>query len=215
MKNKEILKISQTGQWSIDSVPSDESLEKKLKNLAAATALLANISNINPDQIVKPNKDPEIPTKIERQLHPDLDHIAFIESSSGKNLDHSTVTWGLNRGHKAGGQFGIMPITAKEVVEKNPSLREKYSHMLSMNPSAITNYLNTNDDASKDIASAHWTRLLKIFPKDRLKRVYAWNNGITGALRASPEEIKSHPYVKKFVSSSSNRKIASKNGARD
>jgi hypothetical protein len=213
MKNREKLNFNEVGQWSIDTIPED-SLEKKLKNFAAAAALLGSISNISLDTLDKPQKDTPSVSK-EKQLHPDLNHIAFIESNSGKNLKHPTVNYGLNAGHRAGGQFGMMPITAKETVKKNPSLRDKYSHILNASHTDVTKFLNNNSEASKEIASAHFDRLLRIFPKDSLKRAYAWNNGISGAMKASKEEIVSHPYVRKFVDSSKKRSVASDNSARD
>ena len=208
MKNKENLNFSKLGQWTLDSTP-DDSLEKKLKNFAAAAALLGNLSNISPSNLNKPST-PTSPISQEKQMHPDLDKIAFIESSSGKNLKHSVVNKGLNKGDRAGGAFGMMPITAKETIEKNNDLKNKYGHVLSLPHANITNFLNNNADASKQLASAHFDRLLKIFPNDALKRAYAWNNGITGALKASKADVTSHPYVKKFASHSSNREIASK-----
>lgn len=213
MKNREKLNFNEAGQWSIETIPED-SLEKRLKNFAAAAALLGSVSHISPDTLNKPQLGTPSVSQ-EKQLHPDLDHIAFIESNSGKNLKHPTVKYGLNAGHKAGGQFGMMPITAKETVKKNRSLRDRYSHLLAASHTDITKFLNSNSEASKEIASAHFDRLLKIFPKDSLKRAYAWNNGISGAMKASKEEIVSHPYVKKFVDSSKKRSVASDNSARD
>lgn len=212
MKNKEKLNFNNVGQWSIEVQP-EQSLEKKLKNLAAAAALLGSMSNVSQESMPQPKK--ELPKIAQEQLHPDLTHIAFIESSSGKNLKHPVVKGGLNRGDRAGGHFGMMPITAKETIEKNPHLKSKYGHVLNLPNVNITKFLNNNHDASKEIASAHFNRILKIFPNDSLKRAYAWNNGINGALKASKAQILSHPYVRKFMDSSKKRSIASENSARD
>lgn len=209
MTNREKLSFNDLGQWSLDVAPED-SLEKKFKNFATAAALLGSLSSLSPDMANRSQSPaPVLEEKQKPDLHPDLHNIAFIESSSGKNLNHPTVNWGLNRGDRAGGQFGMMPITAKETISKNPSLREKYSHLLNAPHADITKFLNSDSDASQELASAHFNRLLKIFPSDPLKRAYAWNNGITGALRASKSEVTSHPYVRKFADSYNKRSIAS------
>lgn len=214
MKNREKLNFNKVGQWSLDVEPED-SLEKKLKNFATAAALLGSLSSLSPDMSNMPKSPVQANKEQKSDMHPDLHNIAFIESTSGKNLNHPTVNYGLNAGHRAGGQFGMMPITAKETIKKNPSLRDKYSHLLNAPHSDITKFLNSNADASKELASAHFNRLLKIFPTDPLKRAYAWNNGITGAMRASESDVASHPYVKKFANAHNKRSIASGNNARD
>lgn len=204
MKNKENLNFNKLGQWTLDTIP-DDSLEKKLKSLATAAALLGSLSSISPSDFNKPETIvPKAPQ--EKQMHPDLHTIAFIESSSGKNLKHRIVNKGLNKGDRAGGAFGMMPITAKETIQKNTDLKNKYGHLLTLPHSNITNFLNSNSDASEQLASAHFNRLLKVFPNDSLKRAYAWNNGITGALKASKGDINSHPYVKKFANITSDKK---------
>ena len=159
-----------------------------------------------------PKKQKEIPKYNEdnkESAHPDLEKIHELESNSGKNFKHPVVEYGLNRGDRAGGGFGVMPITARETVSKNPSLRKKYGRILSMSNKDITVFLNNNAKASKDIASTHWNRLVKVFPKDRLRRAYAWNCGITCALKASSKEVTNSIYVKKFVKVS-NKKIGAR-----
>lgn len=132
-------------------------------------------------------------------VHPDLEHISQIESSSGTNKAHKTVQYGLNAGHSATGSYGLMPITVLETVKKNPDLSLRYNHLTNMSPNDITSYLNQNNTADAEIASAHWNRLGKLFPRDEARKAYAWKNGITGALRASDEEVTGHPYVKAYI----------------
>jgi hypothetical protein len=122
-----------------------------------------------------------------------------MESSSGKNKRHKLVRYGLNYGHRAAGDTGLMPITVKEIVSKNPELKHKYGLISKMSPDKVTLFINNNQDAEHEIANAHWYRLTKLFPNNESKRVYAWKNGISGAIRASESDVKSHPYVKKFI----------------
>jgi hypothetical protein len=127
-----------------------------------------------------------------------LNHISCIESNCGKNKKHRIVNHGLNAGDRAAGSYGLMPITTKEIINKNPKLSIKYGHIAKLPHDKINKIINLNDNIDKEIASAHWDRLGKAFPKDEIRRVYAWKNGITGAKRASALKINSDPYVKKF-----------------
>ena len=193
MKNREIYEISEVEQ-------SSKYQELKLTNVIAISALLINLSI--PELNKKEKESPKLPQD-EELTHPDLQKIHELESSSGKNLKHPVVNYGLNRGDRAGGGFGVMPITAKETIRKNPSLRKKYAKILNMSNKQITIFLNNNEKASRDIANSHWNKLLKMFPKDRLRRAYAWNCGVTCALKASNKEVVTNPYVKKFIKISS------------
>ena len=185
MKDQKHLSISDTG---------NENQDLGIVKIALVSALFLNLS------VISHNKDEfKSPISKEDILDLDLEKIGHIESNSGKNTNHPVVKHGLNRGDRAGGQFGVMPITAKETVSKNPALKLKYGHILNLSNKQITVFLNNNKKASSEIASSHWKRLKKIFPNDKLKRVYAWNCGITCALKASKQEVVESKYVKKFL----------------
>jgi hypothetical protein len=192
MKNREIHDISE-----VESIPKYQEL--KFTNVLAISALLVSLSA--PDLNKKETASTQ--QQDEEQIHPDLDKIHQLESSSGKNFKHPVVNHGLNRGDRAGGGFGVMPITARETIRKNPLLRKKYAKILNMSNKQITSFLNSDKRASKDIANSHWNKLLKVFPKDRLRRAYAWNCGVTCALKASNKEVVNNSYVKKFIKISS------------
>jgi hypothetical protein len=165
-----------------------------------------DLSNVHLNNQINP---PKIEQQKSIELRPDLKYIAFIESSSGTNKNHKLVNYGLNRGDKAAGLTGLMPITIKETISKNPILRSKYASLLDSHHKHITSFINSNEEVDKEVANAHWDRLSRLFPRDELRRAYAWKNGITGALRASDSEVSSHPYVKKFKSLKYN-KVADK-----
>lgn len=185
MKDQKHLSISDT---------SEENQDLGFIKIALASALFLNLS------VISYNKE-DFKQSIDKQnlLDLDLEKIGHIESNSGKNLNHPIVKYGINRGDRAGGQFGLMPITAKETVSKNPLLKLKYGHILNLSNKQVTIFLNNDKKASDEIASSHWKRLKKIFPNDKLKRVYAWNCGITCALKASKQDIINSKYVKKFL----------------
>jgi hypothetical protein len=192
--SKEVLKISSNGQWT---------LEKSLNKASLFTAAaLAGMLSQDPGQL-STQKIPYAPqdssSNEQVSLHPDLHHIAFIESSSGKNKKHKTVNYGLNRGDSAAGLTGLMPHTIKEIVGKNPDIKAKYGSLLDKDHNEITSYVNSNENADKELANKHWSRLSRVFPRDELRRVYAWKNGVTGAIKASDDQVKSHPYVRKYL----------------
>jgi len=199
-----------------DKKPKTEDLDKGVKEGALAIALGA-AQIMTPNHIHRPVEQYQAaqpsPKEIQRvekiDFHPDLEHIAFIESSSGKNKNHETTNIGLNAGHTAGGATGLMPIMVKETLDKNPELAKKYSHLLTAQHDQITSAINNNENMEAEIANAHWNRLHETFQGNRSKMAYAWRNGITAAKRASTDEVYAHPYVQKYLAHAASRKIAS------
>lgn len=131
---------------------------------------------------------------------PELAAIAMIESSGGKNLKHEMDP---KSGMTAGGMFGMMPYTASDVVRLDKNLANKYSDIADLakdyktNHSKITEFFNTNPEAAAEFAKSHYNRA-KTRLQDPNKTAYSWFQGISGALRASPEQIDKHDYVQKF-----------------
>lgn len=171
------------------------STEKLIKNIVIATTLLTTLNTS--DLISNKDKEPVKAQKVE--LSPDLKYISEIESNSGKNKKHKLIRYGLNKGHRAAGATGLMPLTIKEVIKKDASLSKKYISIVRMDPKKITIIVNQDEQIEKEVANSHWKRLTKLFPKNEKRRAYAWKNGVTGALRASEKQVSEHPYVKKFI----------------
>lgn len=150
-----------------------------------------------------PLADPSTSTPQEEHppvtLDPDLEKIAQIESSGGKNKNHEMTKVGLNAGDTAGGSTGMMPIMAQEILRKNPDLAKKYSDLTSASHDDITSAINSNPEMEADLANAHWDRLNKVFGGDTARMAYAWRNGITAAKKASDVQVQEHPYVQKFL----------------
>ena len=67
----------------------------------------------------------------------ELRAIMQVESSGGKNLKHPTVEHGLNAGTHAGGGYAVMPLTFRDVVRRNASLKTKYGHIADQEPDKI------------------------------------------------------------------------------
>lgn len=188
MKSKEITKSNTFFELEI-------STEKLIKNIVIATTLL---TTLNTSDLIRKTQT-EAPETPKIQLSPDLRHISEIESNSGKNKKHKLVKHGLNKGHRAAGSTGLMPLTIKEIIKKDTTLNRKYHSITKLNATEITSLVNKDEQIEKEVANSHWRRLTKIFPKNERRRAYAWKNGVTGALRASEKQVSDHPYVKKFI----------------
>lgn len=169
------------------------------KNALRAATLLALLSpsglsthqNLSPKDLLSisiPNKVSLFP----REMH----NIIRIESSNGKNINHQVVKSGMNKGDRAIGFTGLMPITAKETIEQNKKL-SNYRYLLTMTNNEMTDYLNKHPEIEAKIVSYHWNRIKHIFDNDSDRMLYAWNKGITGAKYATDGQIANDDYVNK------------------
>ncbi len=133
--------------------------------------------------------------------NPYLGAIAMTESRGGEDLNHKIMNHGLHAGTKAGGLFGMMPLTAKETLKNNPDLAAHYPE-LTQDTSAneITERFNTDPEAAADFAKALYERNKAKTGSDE-GAVYAQYNGLTGALRARNRgSLANSPYVQKVKS---------------
>lgn len=144
-------------------------------------------------------------SEIEELIHklkstdPELSAIAQNESSGGKQLNYPIVKSGVNTGHKAGGPFGMMPVTVQELLKRNPDLAEQYPDIQQASPEHVTQILNGDPDAATDLARQEYIRRLNLFGGDKEKTAHSWLNGTSGTMQASPDEIMKSDYVQKFL----------------
>jgi hypothetical protein len=122
--------------------------------------------------------------------------IASNESSGGRNLNHALITRGMHKGTRAGGAWGMMPLTAKYLISSNQKLFAKHGHWLERENKELTEELNTNTIFASELAVALWKRLRRTFGPERA--AYAWFYGPGALDSASDEEVHEDPYVKKF-----------------
>lgn len=134
-----------------------------------------------------------------KSTDPELSAIAQNESSGGTNLNFPQVKSGLNKGQKAGGPFGMMPLTAQELLKRNPQLAEEYPDIQQASPEHVTEILNSDPDGATDLARQEFLRRMNLFGGDKEKAAHSWLNGASGTMEASPEEIQKSEYVQKFL----------------
>lgn len=70
--------------------------------------------------------------------------LSLLESSSGKQMQHSPVETGMHEGTKAMGEFGIMPITAQELSKQDSNKSELDKLIMGADPASIEEILASN-----------------------------------------------------------------------
>ena len=121
----------------------------------------------------------------------ELKAISYLESSSGKNLNHPVIGRGMHKGHQAGGRYGLMPLTVVEIVSKS-ELKDRYPYLLNLSHQEITAELNRDPVMDKEIAKFLWNKLRKT--RCPLTAAHAWYHGP----HASKDRFNISPYVIKF-----------------
>jgi hypothetical protein len=196
-----------------EPVKKNSNLEKGLKeNILAGAIALSPMSM--PEQDVP--KAPMVTSPIDKKSEiknayneiakrsPILGAIGAHESAGGENLNHKTIKDrnSMHFGHTAGGAFGMMPITAAEVISKDKDLSSKYPDLATLAKDVKTNHKKITDLLNNDphVANSLAESLLK---RNKSKThninelIHSWNHGVTGThnARNAGEDIASDKYV--------------------
>jgi hypothetical protein len=123
----------------------------------------------------------------------------MVESSGGKNTNHAIVTSGLNAGTRSSSAYGIMPLSSKELISKNPELKKQYGHLLKLKGKDFHEAYHKDPELDRKLASHYYNKAAKLFGNDPHKILHSWLNGRQGTLNAIKrgEDIKNHWHVKK------------------
>ena len=178
-----------------------EALKKLMESQDPRTDLVEKLKSLT-----KPKNSEEVLLEVKKET-PYLGGIAMVESSGGKNLEHPTLQSGMHKGQKAGGMFGMMPLTAKETLKLNPELARHYPELTQdLAPEAFTDRFNTDPEADTDFAKALYERNKAKVGSDE-GATYAQYNGLGGALKARSrgDDFNASPYVQKVKDAMSNR----------
>lgn len=215
----------------------EEELEKagikdSLKAGALAGALALSPTNIGQqsqtsvekpavEQAAKPTHE-DVHAEIAKQ-YPVLGAIGKIESQGGKNLDHPEINGqvlkdfygigggkgkSMHEGMKAGGAYGMMPISAAFILNKDPELAKKYPKLaeaakdIHKNHKDFTDAFNSDPQLDADFAVSLYKRN-KGKTKTDQQLVYSWLHGLKGSWNKYKEGGKNsfneHPYVKQVM----------------
>jgi len=190
---------------------SIESLEKGfIKNtlfagmLGAAAAMpQASAQDALPDRkpaMVSPKLEQKAPKYNKDQI---LDAIKQVESSGGKNLNHAVIRNpnNLNYGTRSSSAYGIMPITGKDIISKNPKLKKQYGHLLNLKGKDFHKAYHKDPNLDRKLASHYYDHAAKHFGHDPAKIGMAWLNGINGTKKHlnAGKDVKEHWHVKKIL----------------
>jgi hypothetical protein len=104
----------------------------------------------------------------------ELAALQFIESTNGQNTEHALVTSGVHAGTRAGGYYGVMPITAKEVITRNPKAFSRFLYVLDMTNDQVTNELNENRRFDNFITRFMWNKLRNKYPRNQAACAWFW-----------------------------------------
>lgn len=138
----------------------------------------------------------------EDQIAEFLKVISQIESSGGQNVDHKMMDSGIHAGTAAVGQYGLMPNTVQEVLNRmsqedqfTPDLQQ----LKETPPETMREYIATNPEQEDKIAKYLAGRVIDRQGGDQEKAAYSWFQGHN----LTPDKIeergyKDHDYVKKF-----------------
>jgi|ERR1035437_688300 hypothetical protein len=128
--------------------------------------------------------------------------ISQLESSGGKNLNHPAIQNGLQAGTTAAGQYGLMPNTIQELVNRQrlsgqatPAMRD----IASEPPEQMKADVESNPDMENQLAGQLATKVLGN-TQDPAMAAYAWHSGHN----LQPQQIQQRdymndPYVQKFL----------------
>ena len=198
----------------------NDSLDKGLKENIAGALTSAAISlaptatssiNDTLQNKVKQIKPAQTHEEVFRQVasqYPLLGAVGQAESSGGKNLDHAVVTSGIHKGHKAGGPWGMMPLAASFIINKDKNLAAKHPELVEASKDiknkhhVFTETFNKDPQAAADFAIAMFNRN-KAKTKSDHQLIYSWLNGLKGSWNKlksdGHDSIKAHPYVQKVM----------------
>lgn len=220
------------------AVLKQEELEKaNIKNALAAAGMGAamamsptSTTSVDPQGQSQVAEAPSVPKRTHQQVYeevakkyPLLGAIGQIESSGGTNLDHPEINGkilkdfygigagdgkSMHAGMRAGGAYGMMPMSAAFILKKDPELAKKYPKLVEAakdvhkNHKVFTDRFNSDPDADADFAVALFNRN-KSKTRSPEQLAYSWLHGLKGSWNqyksGGKNSFVSNPYVKSVI----------------
>lgn len=129
-----------------------------------------------------------------------LNLISEIESSGGKNFEHPMMESGIHAGEQAIGQYGLMPNTVDELVNRAKKSGQMTLEMqkIGREPAELKAQIEGDPAMEQTLARQLAEKVLSKFPNEDMA-AYSWNKGHN----LTPEQIEQRgyendPYVVKF-----------------
>lgn len=124
---------------------------------------------------------------------PELVPISHLESSGGVNVNHRPGPGG--EFDSATGHLGFKPKTGYDTYKNSRHLQTLFPDL--QDQAKFLDEMKKNPNFYNSLAAAHWGQLKGAF-KTPGKAAFAWRHGRGAAFKATPEQIDSDPYVKKY-----------------
>lgn len=130
--------------------------------------------------------------------------IAQIESSSGQNTNHQLIHGGHQKGQRAIGDYGLLPNTIQEFVQRNKNSENKdpvIAQLEAVPQQKYADVVSQNPFLEQHLASAVADHVIDKNNGDLEKAAWAWNNGHNKPTeKITDAKLDSSPYVSKFRS---------------
>jgi hypothetical protein len=126
-----------------------------------------------------------------------MKNISMVESSGGKNTRHKKIKYGMHKGHRAIGKYGLMPFTVIEIIKRKKD-KNLYKYLKT---DYIYKYLEKNNKDYEKIARYLANFLYEKHKGNEKKMAYCWNYGhnIEKHFFVKNNLYKKTDYVKKYV----------------
>lgn len=176
-----------------------------LKALGFAAALTTGAYHYQEPQQSKPIEQvkPVIPQISKEQIVKDktLRAISSVESGNNPDAKHHLMSVGLNKGTRALGSYGLMPLTIKETIKKDPELNKRYGHIVGLNGELFNAVVKDEPQLEHKVASKLYDNLAQKFGHHPERIGHAWFNGVSGTVNALKQgkDLNRHWHVKKIM----------------
>lgn len=148
-----------------------------------------------------------------------LKNISKIESSGGKNLNHPEMQRGIHAGDRAIGQYGLMPNTIQEIINRQKSdnsITPEIDELQYLRPEQLRNVVQNNPDVENNLASYLANRVLNNQNGNEAAAAFAWNQGSNlPPDRITSDKLLGSDYVRKFTKMNSNDAVNKLNEQQD
>lgn len=118
-----------------------------------------------------------------------LKKIAALESSSGKNMNHPEMKSGMHSGTSAVGEYGLMPVTAKDL-DKQYDINQ----LQDLDNTEVQERLKNDPELRQRIAETLASQLLNKVPQETAAHMWEYGHNKV----PSKEKLEQSPRVRKF-----------------
>ena len=109
----------------------------------------------------------------------------IMESSGTGNIDHRTMDKGMHEGTSAMGEYGLMPVTAQDLVKNSSDPLDQI--IKNADPSQVEEILKGNPQAYDRLVDKQMDKIVKK-TEDPLEAAVLWNSGPN----LSPDRVQRH-----------------------